>query len=510
VKSSIAAALLILQGVINLIISAMFIAIPGMIQSLAEDAPSFLFSLFTVFSAVFVVIGILQVIAGIGVLSAASWSWGFGIGVSILGLFHFPIGTILAIVCLVVLMSSKEELGAEKGARATGERKGNEEWPLILGTIVLVAGILWVLATYVETPYAWALAFGIIGMTLIILDRALRTQTKGLEILGEISLGTGVFLALFVSGISTEYVAVPIIVSGLLIILAYYISKRSRDAGRVIAVLCMAAVLGAACSPLYHSGGSVRVGWDSDWIEGRGYNISETRYFEPKESVSIDNINGAIIVKGWDENRIKLEYIKQASDEFLLDDIKAEVREDAGELAVVTKMPERISSGWVTVDYTLMLPQNSSANLTLNSVSGDISISNAYLSSEVILKTVSGDMKINGVEAESLLAHTTSGDIDARQSGFHELDIETVSGDAEMDMTLAGNARIKTTSGDINLSIPEYDGVRINARTAGGDIDFKVRNIIIERESENEITACIYPIRYHIELETVSGDIEII
>jgi len=363
------------------------------------------------------------------------------------------------------------------------------------------------LASYTETPYAWAIAFGIIAIALFVTDMTLKT--RGLKILGEISLCIGVFLALFVSNIDTGHAAVPIIISGLLMILAYYISKRNKDAGRLIAVLCIAAVLGAACSPLYHEDRSVRVGWDSDWIKGTGYNVSETKYFEPKDRISVET-RGAITVRGWSENRIKLEYTKRSSDEFLLDDIKAEVREDAGELAVVTKMPERISSGWVTVDYTLMLPRNRLTDLTLDSVSGDISINDVNISSGMTLKTVSGDVMLYDTEAGSLLTRTTSGDIRARQSGFHELDMNTVSGDAEIDMTHAGNAKIKTTSGDINLSIPEYDGVRINATTAGGDIDFKARNMIIERESENEITVCIYPVRYHIELETVSGDIEIL
>ena len=225
-KSSLAAVLLILQGAVNLIASAVFLAIPSMIQNLAESVPYLVSSLFTIFFWIFAVAGVLQIVAGIGVLSAASWSWSFGVGVSIIGLLHFPIGTILAIVCLTVLMTSKEEFGVEKRAHTSGKRESNEEWPLILGTIIIVVGILWVLASYVETPYAWATAFGVIGIALFVLDRALKTRTRGLEILGEISLGAGVFLALFVSGISTEYVAVPIIVSGLLIVVAYYISDR--------------------------------------------------------------------------------------------------------------------------------------------------------------------------------------------------------------------------------------------------------------------------------------------
>jgi len=307
---------------------------------------------------------------------------------------------------------------------------------------------------------------------------------------------------------------VPIIISGLLMIFAYYISKRNKDAGRLIAVLCVTAFIGAACSPLYNDewldNSRITIDFGDEPQRTSSTAVSYVNYFEPKESVSIDNINGAITVKGWNESGVKLEYIKQASNQSLLNASEVEIRDNAGKLAIVTNMPEWHYSDLVIVDYTLVLPQNSSADLTLNSVSGDISISNAYLSSEVILKTVSGDMKINGVEAESLLAHTTSGDIDARQSGFDELDIETVSGDAEMDMTLAENARIKTTSGDITFGSRDYDGFRVDAKTISGELDFNPDDMILERRSEKGITASIYPVRYHIELETVSGDVEII
>jgi hypothetical protein len=287
-----------LQGALNLATSAMFLVAPGIIRSLGEYVPSFFFSIFTALFSVFVIAGILQIIAGITILSAAPWSWSFGVGTSIIGLFCFPIGTMLAILCLLILFSYKEELDAERSAKA--KAGGNDEWPLILGTILVVAGILWALASYMETPYAWALAFGIIGIALFIIDRALRTQTKGLEALGEVSIAVGVFLALFVSNMSIDYIALPIIACGLLIILAYYISKRNRGVGRLVAILSIAAVIGALCSPLYSS-------YESDKLDNEvKYTIPETSYTDLKEIASIESSADRY------EKRIELKPIRSA------------------------------------------------------------------------------------------------------------------------------------------------------------------------------------------------------
>jgi small-conductance mechanosensitive channel len=175
-KSSIAAALLILQGIINLIFSAIFMIVPGIVLEFAgPEAGGIVSSIFNVLFGAFVIVGVLQVVAGIAMFSATPWSWGLGVALSVFGLFAFPIGTILAIICLIVLASSRDEF--ERGAGKAGERgreTGNKEGLLILGTVVLLVGILWILATYIETAYSWASSFIVIGVVFIVLGKLLR------------------------------------------------------------------------------------------------------------------------------------------------------------------------------------------------------------------------------------------------------------------------------------------------------------------------------------------------
>ena len=179
-KSSIAAVILIFQGIMNLIFSSIFAIVPGVVLEVAgPEAGGIIASIFGVLFGGFVIIGVLQVVAGIAMFSATPWSWGLGVALSVLGLFVFPFGTVLAIICLIVLMSSKDEF--EMGARAAEERREsgsmeakNSEGILALGTVILLIGILWILAAYAESAYSWASSFIVIGIVFIVMGKFLK------------------------------------------------------------------------------------------------------------------------------------------------------------------------------------------------------------------------------------------------------------------------------------------------------------------------------------------------
>lgn len=520
-KSSIAAAFLILQGLVNIFISLFFLAIPGMISQLAEEAPPSLFSFFSIFFGLFVVVGALQIVAGIGILTAAPWAWGFGIGVSVLGLFNFPVGTLLAIVCILVLSSSREEFGAKRGTIENGGGNGNE-WLLVLGTVVVVIGILWVLASYVRTPYAWAMAFTVIGAALMALGALMRVSTRALGTLGEVFLGIGVFVAFFVSGIRVENLAVPIITGGLLLILAYYLSKRSREAGRFIAVLSIAAVVGAACAPLYPAGGSIRIEWDSDWMDvtAREYTSQETKHFESKERVRVET-TGDITVRGWNESKIKLQYTKRSSEESLLDDIRADIQENAGELRVITKTTG--SREWEAIDYDIMVPRSNLdlflmsdyGDIALEGVNGTLNVRTEYgdiliekVNGDLRAETGYGDMELKYSGGKVLNMGTDYGDVEIDHSSFDNLSAQTGYGDIEIDLSGIGNVTLVTSYGDVSVTAPEYKNVQVVLETSGGSIDVGIP-LTVDRVSQNEFVGHAGSSICRIEIETTGGDIRI-
>jgi len=545
-KSSIAAVLLILQGLMNVFASLIFLAIPGMISQLAEEASSILFSFFGIFFGLFVIVGILQIIVGIGIMSSAQWAWGFGMGVSILGLFSFPIGTVLAIACILILLSSKEEFGVKSRAGVSGESSGNEEWPLVLGIVVVVIGILWVLAAYVRTSYAWAAAFGVMGIALMVLGSVMRIRTRSLVTLGEVFLCAGVFLAFFVSGIRMEDLAAPIIAGGLLLILAHYLSKRSRGAGRFLAALSIAAIMGAVCAPFYPESSSFRIEWDGRFREIGGwgdmreeYTISDTRYFEPKTMLSIET-TGDITVRGWNENKIKLQYTKRSSEKSLLDDISVDIQESAGELRAITRTAG--SREWEAVDYYVSVPR-SAPNLYLVSNYGDITLEgvNGTLNAkteygdikladidgysidvetdygDMILERVNGDLKaetgygdmrLSSSGGKSVGLRTDYGDIDVENASFDNINAQTGYGDIDAALAVMGNVTLVTMYGDVDVRVPDHRDVRVALKTSGGSIDVGIP-LTVDRVSQNEFVGHAGSPIYSINVEASGGDVSL-
>jgi DUF4097 and DUF4098 domain-containing protein YvlB len=545
-KRSISAVLLMLQGLVNVFASLIFLAIPGMISRMAEEAPSFLFSFFGIFFGLFVIVGILQIIAGVGIMSSAHWAWGFGMGVSILGLFSFPIGTVLAVACILILLSSKEEFGVKSGTGVSGESSVNEEWPLVLGTVVVVIGILWVLAAYVRTSYAWAAAFGVIGIALMVMGSVMRIRTRSLVTLGEVFLCVCVFLAFFVSGIRMEDLAVPIMVGGLLLILAYYLSKRRRGAGRFLTALSIAAIIGAACAPLYPESGSVRIGLDDDWNDvggrggmGREYTTSDVRYFGGKAMLSIET-TGSITVRRWNDSRIKLEYTKRSSDESLLDDIWVDIKESTGELKVMTRTTG--SRGWEAVDYYVSVPRSTSdlhlvsnyGDMTLEGVNGTLNARTEYgdiklvgidgysidietdygdmilerVNGDLTAETGYGDMRLSGSGGKSVGLRTGYGDMDIENSSFDNISAQTGYGDIGAALAVMGNVTLVTMYGDVDVRVPDYKDVRVALKTSGGSIDVGIP-LVADIVSENEFVGHAGSPIYKIRVEASGGDVSL-
>ena len=58
----------------------------------------------------FVVFGILWLTFAIGLWTQQAWSYWFGIAVSVLTLWYVPFGTLISLMTLIVLLSSKQTL----------------------------------------------------------------------------------------------------------------------------------------------------------------------------------------------------------------------------------------------------------------------------------------------------------------------------------------------------------------------------------------------------------------
>jgi len=149
-------------------------------------------------------------------------------------------------------------------------------------------------------------------------------------------------------------------------------------------------------------------------------------------------------------NDINIEDIKKSS---FFDDpnnIKVEFDPEGNTINVIVEMGTSFFSSR-SVDFNITIPQN--ANLDLQTNSGDVSVDDT--SGQITLSTVSGNISTtNDTFADHSLLSATSGDIHSRGDTFSgQVGIATVSGDVSMDHdTLDGPAKVNTTSGDIHFN----------------------------------------------------------
>lgn len=113
---TILAALAFVQGVIILLVGAAAITVGGTLPGLGALPGGIL----AAFGGLFIVIGLVYFLAGWGLLEGENWAWILSIVLAVLGLFAFPIGTIISIAILYYLTRPKVKrfFGRGQGAAA--------------------------------------------------------------------------------------------------------------------------------------------------------------------------------------------------------------------------------------------------------------------------------------------------------------------------------------------------------------------------------------------------------
>ena len=92
---------------------------------------------------------------------------------------------------------------------------------------------------------------------------------------------------------------------------------------------------------------------------------------------------------------------------------------------------------------------SNAGEITLKAVNGDVSVEKINNSAEISLKTVSGDLRIKESALNSLIMQTVNGDIDVKESTAEAAVLKTVSGDIDYSGSSIKNPSIKTVSGSV-------------------------------------------------------------
>ncbi len=271
--------------------------------------------------------------------------------------------------------------------------------------------------------------------------------------------------------------------------------------------------------------------------------------------VYLMNVSGDVRIQTWDRNEVKIDAVKRStagSDEAARKNaarVTIEVNREDGRLTIETKYPEgrnALRRFRVSVDYTLTVPVN--ARLTVNTVSGDISVSDAAgaaklasvsgsitaekmsgggeftsVSGSIHLKDVSGDVEVSDVSGEITLsdvsgtvkAEAVSGSITADYLYDAEsAKISSHSGDIVYDGNVGQNGRytFETFSGAVTVTLPADAAFDFGCETFSGHIqsDFKA---YAEKEGKgpggHELRGTVNGGGADLSLSSFSGSIEL-
>lgn len=220
---------------------------------------------------------------------------------------------------------------------------------------------------------------------------------------------------------------------------------------------------------------------------------------DPAGQVEISNIAGAVTVTGWDRNEVEV------TGE-LGDGVERLEFTSADKLTrIKVVMPNR---SWHVEDTTLIVKVPAGSSINVNTVSADVeahaikgqqrlqtvsaNITTDSGAEDVEVKTVSGDVRVNGDMQKGMLTLTTvSGDATVtRVSG--EVNGSTVSGDFSLGLGEMTRARIRLTSGDLSLAAFLPADGRLDVESISGDVGIQLAP----------------PIGAEFDLSSFSGEIE--
>lgn len=128
----------------------------------------------------------------------------------------------------------------------------------------------------------------------------------------------------------------------------------------------------------------------------------------------------------------------------------------------------KTSSGDVSMQYYLGVK-----NLDIETSSGDVDV-NGVNADSIYVMTSSGDMSLDSVSAKNIELRASSGDIVLRKSDAEQYDVSAKSGDVRIEVSADEKYRYETTtsSGDVNVPDSADGADRVcSVRTSSGDID---------------------------------------
>ncbi len=201
---------------------------------------------------------------------------------------------------------------------------------------------------------------------------------------------------------------------------------------------------------------------------------------QPRGVVEISNVSGRIEVSGWDRNDVSVHAELDTGVE------RVAVASEAGRTTIKVVLPHASAHGG-DARLQVRIPKDSELDVSavsaevithavlgvqhLSAVSGNIEAELAGADGE--LKTVSGDLRLEGHgQPARLHVSTVSGDVHL-EHGAGDLEASTVDGALVISLDVARGVRARTTSGDVRFEGKLARGANFEVNTVSGNLDVR-------------------------------------
>ena len=211
-------------------------------------------------------------------------------------------------------------------------------------------------------------------------------------------------------------------------------------------------------------------------------------------SLSVNNFGGAIVVRGWNQDRVKVhaEHGRRGGVEVSVVGGTVTVKSGSRrgppsvvdmEITVPQAMPLALSGTYaeITVEGVTgpiraetvegeVNVRGGRGNITLSSIQGSVTLADA--SGRIEMTSVNEDIDVSNVTGE-IKIDATNGEVTMTGIRSSSVEAATINGDVVYDGTIndGGSYSFSSHNGDITVTVAEAANVTITAATANGDID---------------------------------------
>ena len=224
----------------------------------------------------------------------------------------------------------------------------------------------------------------------------------------------------------------------------------------------------------------------------------------PGSKLSLDNVNGGVVVRTWNRPEVRIEADKSISGAYDAEGVKKrfatiaiDVRTSTGGVAIRTVAPDQASSifQWIagagadySVKYVLTIPARTDLNL----------------------ETVNGGMDVDGVSGMIQIGTTNGGIVVRNASGL--VNAETTNGSIRVQLphpTPNAPMSFETTNGAVSVELPSSYRGNVNLRTTNGSVRSDLP-VTTTRAGKNYLDGSINGGGPALKVQTTNGSIAIV